>query len=43
LAPIGYVGSTFRTYILERGGTPWATAVVSSEGAEYVAVLDILC
>ena len=43
LAPIGYVGSASRTYILERGGTPWATAVVSSEGAEYVAGLDILC
>ena len=43
LAPIGYVGSASRTYILERGGTPWATAVVSSEGGEFVAGLDILC
>ena len=43
LAPIGYAGSAFRTYILERGGTPWATAVISSEGGEYVAGLDILC
>lgn len=43
LAPIGYVGSGFRTYILERAGTPWATAVVSSDPGEYVAVLDALC
>jgi len=43
LAPIGYVGSGIRTYILEREGTPWATAVVSSEGGEFVAVLDVLC
>ena len=43
LAPIGYVGSAFRTYILERDGTPWATAVVSSDGGEYVAELDLLC
>lgn len=43
LAPIGYVGSGFRTYILEREGTPWATAVVSSEGGEYVARLEVLC
>ena len=43
LAPIGYVGSGLRTYILERSGTPWATAVVSSEGGGYVAGLDALC
>lgn len=43
LAPIGYVGSGSRTYILERSGTPWATAVVSSEGGGYVAGLDALC
>jgi len=43
LAPIGYVGSGIRTYILERAGTPWATAVVSSDAGEYVAVLDALC
>jgi len=43
LAPIGYVGSGIRTYILEREGTPWATAVVSSEGGEFVAGLDVLC
>jgi hypothetical protein len=43
LAPIGYVGSGFRTYILERAGTPWATAVVSSDAGEYVAGLDVLC
>jgi hypothetical protein len=43
LAPIGYVGSGSRTYILERSGTPWATAHVSPEGAGYVAGLDTLC
>jgi hypothetical protein len=43
LAPIGYVGSGLRTYILERAGTPWATAVVSSEGGGFVAGLDVLC
>ena len=43
LAPIGYVGSGIRTYILERAGTPWATAVVSSDAGEYVAGLDVLC
>lgn len=43
LAPIGYVGSGIRTYILERAGTPWATAIVSSDAGEYVAGLDVLC
>jgi len=43
LAPIGYVGSASRTYILERSGTPWATAVVIPEGGGYVAMLDALC
>lgn len=43
LAPIGYVGSGIRTYILERAGTPWATAVVSADAGEYVAGLDVLC
>ena len=43
LASIGYVGSGIRTYILERAGTPWATAVVSAGAGEYVAGLDVLC
>jgi hypothetical protein len=43
LAPIGYVGSAVTTYILEREGTPWATAVVSTDRGEYVAGLDLLC
>lgn len=43
LAPIGYVGSASRTYILERSGTSWATAVVIPEGGGYVAMLDALC
>ena len=43
LAPIGYVGSASRTYLIERDGSPWATAVVSSDGGDYVAGLDVLC
>jgi hypothetical protein len=43
LAPIGYVGSAVRTYILGHEGRPWATAVVSFDGGEYVAGLDALC
>jgi hypothetical protein len=42
-APVGYVQSGVTLYMLAREGSPWATAVVSSEGGEYVASLVDFC
>jgi|GEM_PF-3761534 len=42
-APVGYVQPGFTSYLLEREGDPWATAVVSSKGGEYVASLVDFC
>jgi hypothetical protein len=43
LAPVGYVQSGFTSYLLEREGSPWATAVVSPRGGQYVADLVGFC
>lgn len=43
VAPVGYVQAGFTFYLLEREGSPWASAVVSPRGGQYVADLVDFC
>lgn len=43
LAPVGYIAAATVTYLIDRDGSPWATATVTGGDGQFTANLDQLC